>query len=195
MRSALTLPIRQPSRYRSTMHRRHLLLFCTLVVPACRTGARVAQESPAGTVVMRSASGASLGTLRLDQTGDGVRVRGTLTGLAPGVHGIHFHTVGRCDPPGFASAGPHFNPTNSLHGLQNPLGPHAGDLPNITVNVAGQAVVDLTTTRATFDPASPRGLVGGDGTALIVHADPDDQHTDPSGNSGARIACGVVRRD
>ena len=143
---------------------------------------------------MRSPSGASHGTLRLEQSGRGTRLRGSLTGLPPGVHGIHFHQVGRCDPPDFASAGPHFNPTNALHGLQNPLGPHAGDLPNITVNAAGEAAVDLVTTRVTPDPSSPRGLFGHDGTALVIHADPDDQHTDPAGNSGDRIACGVVTR-
>jgi Cu-Zn family superoxide dismutase len=130
----------------------------------------------------------------LEQTGGGVRLRGALAGLPPGVHGIHFHGVGRCDPADFASAGPHFNPTNALHGFENPLGPHAGDLPNVTVNSAGQAAVDLTTTRVTADPSSPNGLLGGDGTALVIHADRDDQHTDPAGNSGARIACGVVQR-
>ena len=175
--------------------RRPLLLLCAIapLSASCRTTARVG-DLTAGSVEVRSASGTSHGTLSLEQTGDGVRLRGALARLQPGVHGIHFHQVGRCDAPDFASAGPHFNPTNALHGLQNPLGPHAGDLPNITVNAAGEAAVDLTTTRATADPSSPRGLFGGDGTALVLHADPDDQHTDPAGNSGARIACGVVRR-
>jgi len=172
-----------------------VLSVLALLGTSCRTAPVPTGELTVGSAALRSASGTSVGTLRLSQTGDGVRIRGTLTGLQPGVHGIHFHTVGRCDPPSFESAGPHFNPTNALHGLQNPLGPHAGDLPNVTVNAAGEAAVDLSTTRATFDPSTPRGLIGGDGTALIVHADPDDQHTDPSGNSGARIACGVVRRD
>jgi len=175
------------------MHRR-LLLLCALTLGACRSAARAPGESPVGSVVVRSPAGASYGTLRLESTGGGTRLRGALAGLPPGVHGIHFHQVGRCDPPDFASAGPHFNPTNALHGLQNPLGPHAGDLPNITVNAAGEAAVDLVTTRVTSDPSSPRGLVGGDGTALVIHADPDDQFTDPAGNSGARIACGVVTR-
>ena len=172
-----------------------VLSVLALLGASCRTATVPTGELTVGSAALRSASGASVGTLRLSQTGDGVRIRGTLTGLQPGVHGIHFHTVGRCDPPSFETAGPHFNPTNSLHGLQNPLGPHAGDLPNITVNAGGEAAVDLTTTRVTFEPGAPHGLVGGDGTALIVHADRDDQFSDPSGNSGARIACGIVTRE
>jgi len=173
--------------------RQTALLLLALAPIACRTAARTPSDGT-GSAIVRSSAGTSLGTLRLDRAGAGVRVMGTLSGLPPGTHGIHFHDVGRCDPPDFASAGAHLNPTGALHGLENPLGPHAGDLPNLTVNAAGEAVVDLTTARVTLDAEAQRGLFTGDGTAIVVHANADDQRTDPSGNSGDRIACGVVQR-
>jgi Cu-Zn family superoxide dismutase len=143
---------------------------------------------------MRSASGASLGTLALSPSSAGVRITGNLTGLPPGVHGIHLHQVGRCDAPDFSSAGAHLNPAAARHGLENPEGPHAGDLPNVIVDDAGRAVIDLTSPRVTLDNAAPRGVFDADGTAIVVHAAADDQRTDPSGNSGARIACGILER-
>jgi superoxide dismutase, Cu-Zn family len=171
---------------------RGLLLFA-LALSACRSAAR-GGEPPAGAVELRSASGASHGVLRIERDGAGVRVRGTLTGLPPGAHGLHFHQAGRCDPPDFATAGPHLNPTGALHGLQNPLGPHAGDLPNITADASGRAAVDHHSARVATDAGSPGGLFDADGTALVVHAAADDQRSDPAGNSGERIACGVVTR-
>jgi Cu-Zn family superoxide dismutase len=178
----------------TTTHR-IAVLFLTLAPVACQQTARTSVASGgAGSALLRSPTGMSHGTLRLSRTGGGVRVAGTLIGLPPGTHGIHFHQVGRCDPPDFASAGAHLNPTGALHGLENPLGPHAGDLPNLAVNAAGEAVVDLTTARVTLDEERQRGLFAGDGTALVIHGNVDDQRTDPSGNSGDRIACGVVQR-
>jgi Cu-Zn family superoxide dismutase len=176
--------------------RRQLVLLAVAAAPlACRqsvqTAANPAQPAAA---VMRSAAGVSHGTLRLERTGTGVRIAGTLTGLPAGPHGIHFHQVGRCEAPGFTSAGPHLNPVGALHGLENPLGPHSGDLPNVTVGADGRAVVDLVSTRVTLDDTGPADLLAGDGTALVIHANADDQRTDPSGNSGDRIACGVVAR-
>ncbi len=106
------------------------------------------------------------------------------TGLPAGVHGLHLHAVGRCDAPDFTSAGPHWNPTNREHGSENPAGPHLGDLPNLTVGPDGRGGVTL---------AVPPGLLDGDGAALVIHAEPDDYRTDPSGNSGARIACAVLK--
>jgi superoxide dismutase, Cu-Zn family len=150
--------------------------------------------SPVGVAVMRSASGVSHGTLRLERNGGAVRIAGALTGLSPGSHGIHFHEVGRCDGPNFASAGAHLNPAGALHGLENPLGPHTGDLPNLTASPNGQAAVDVVSARVTLDSGSAADLFAGDGTALVIHARPDDQRSDPSGNSGDRIACGVVAR-
>jgi Cu-Zn family superoxide dismutase len=143
---------------------------------------------------MRSTSGASLGRLTLNPAGAGVRIAGTLTGVPSGPHGIHFHQVGLCERPDFESASAHVNPTNALHGLENPLGPHAGDLPNISANAAGQVVIDLTSMRVSFDAGLPGWLFDADGTALVIHQNADDQRSDPTGNSGARIACGVIER-
>ncbi|HEV7589195.1 MAG TPA: superoxide dismutase family protein [Longimicrobium sp.] len=136
-----------------------------------------------------SAQGQPLGSAQLRDSVGGVVVHAQITGLKPGNHGFHVHTVGRCDPPAFESAGPHWNPTNKQHGRQNPAGWHAGDLANLGAAAEGVAQVDQTIEGATI-----RDLLEGDGSALVVHADPDDNKTDPSGNSGARIACGVIHR-
>ena len=124
----------------------------------------------------QSAGGASL-------SGNSLTIEAS--GLAPGAHGLHLHAVGRCDPPDFASAGPHWNPANRKHGSENPEGPHMGDLPNLMVAADGHATLTLTV---------PPDLVDEDGAALIIHAAPDDYRTDPSGNSGARIACAAFTR-
>jgi Cu-Zn family superoxide dismutase len=102
--------------------------------------------------------------------------------------------VGRCDAPDFATAGAHHNPAGRKHGLENPQGPHAGDLPNIVVNANEEAVVDLALVRPSSETSALAGLLDADGAAIVIHATADDQRTDPSGNSGARIACGVLAR-
>lgn len=114
-----------------------------------------------------------------------------LVGLPPGAHGIHFHAVGRCDGD-FTTAGAHYNPGARKHGLNAADGPHAGDAPNLTVGADGRARARFTTDRVTLTGGAST-LADVDGTALVIHATADDQVTDPSGNSGARIACGVVR--
>ena len=121
-----------------------------------------------------------------------VRVRVTVRGFAPGTYGVHLHQVGRCEGPAFESAGPHFNPAGRHHGRLNPQGPHLGDLPNLVVsaNGAGRIDFELQVPAATETGANP--LLDADGTAVVIHATADDERTDPSGNSGARIACGVL---
>ncbi len=108
-------------------------------------------------------------------------------GLPPGVHGVHIHTIGQCVGPDFASAGGHWNPSNHQHGKDNPVGAHAGDLPNIIVGKNGRSRLKIW-----FD-GDLRALMDQDGAALVIHANPDDYKTDPSGASGARIACGVFK--
>ena len=142
---------------------------------------------------MRLADGAPIGTLRLTQVNGGIRVTGLLTGIAPGQHGIHVHDVGRCDAPSFESAGAHFNPLGMEHGLENPKGPHAGDAPNITADAQSGVPVNILMTHASLTPGRSN-ILDGNGAAIVVHAKPDDQQTHPSGNSGDRIACGVVAR-
>jgi Cu-Zn family superoxide dismutase len=133
-------------------------------------------------------SGQSIGTVRAWQTAGGVSFRISASGLPHGLHGLHVHAVGRCDPPDFKSAGAHWNPAGRQHGMNNPAGPHAGDLPN--VEVAANGVLNATVTLA---GASMANLLDADGAALVIHASPDDYKTDPSGNSGARIACAVIQ--
>jgi superoxide dismutase, Cu-Zn family len=165
------------------------------VLSSCRPQVQVGSGAmPTARATVRNAAGRTLGVLLLEPSATAVHVTGTLTGLPAGMHGIHLHAVGKCDPPDFATAGAHFNPAGKHHGLENPEGPHAGDLPNITVNPNGEAVVDLTTPRVSLMATPPNGIFDNDGTAVVIHASPDDQRTDPSGNSGARIACGVVER-
>jgi Cu/Zn superoxide dismutase len=129
--------------------------------------------------------------LRLLKNPGGVKVTATVTGLAgnAGEHGIHIHAVGQCTPD-FSAAGGHFNPTNAQHGLNNPAGPHGGDGPNLQL-ADGSATYEVVNDRVTLG-SGPNSLFDADGSALVVHAGPDDQVTDPSGNSGDRIACGVI---
>lgn len=140
---------------------------------------------------LRSANGAPAGTVVLVAAGDDVTINVAVIGLPQGTHGLHLHMVGSCDAPGFASAGGHLNPHGLQHGTANPAGSHLGDLPNIVADSygAGTVTATLRDTRAALETA----LFDADGTAIVVHADPDDNRTNPSGNSGARIACGVFR--
>ena len=138
-------------------------------------------------VPLIGSAGQQLGTVGAWQTASAVGMRVQASGLPHGLHGIHVHSVGRCDPPGFTSAGDHWNPTGRRHGLQNPQGPHGGDLPN--VGVAANGVVNEA---VILSGASLAALSDANGSALVIHATADDHVTDPSGNSGARIACAVI---
>jgi Cu/Zn superoxide dismutase len=152
------------------------------------------QTVPPGAVgTFIDVSGAEVGTVTLTPTGDSVAITAELTGMAPGDHGFHFHETGDCDPAtAFESAGSHFNPENLRHGLDNPEGAHAGDLPNVTAAEDGTVSVDLQSQRISLDEGAPGYIFDADGTALVFHAEPDDQVTDPSGNSGDRLACAVL---
>ena len=143
---------------------------------------------------LHDASGQTIGTVRLreGQAGGGVTIDGEFEHLSPGEHGIHLHTVGRCDAPAFTTAGGHFNPTSAKHGLSAPDGPHAGDLAALTADQDGRAKYSQIDPRVTLAAGASNSLFDADGTAIVVHAAADDQRTDPSGNSGARVACGVV---
>jgi Cu-Zn family superoxide dismutase len=147
------------------------------------------------TATLSDSAGRPVGTITLrDAVGEPLSLEGQLRGLSAGTHGIHFHAVGRCDPAGaFASAGGHFNPASRKHGLESGDGPHAGDLPNVVVGPDGTGTLRTTTTRVTLG-AETASLLDADGSAVVVHAGSDDQRTDPAGNSGARVACGVIVR-
>ena len=148
---------------------------------------------PGAGAELLDADGKAIGSASFEAVDGGVRVTMRVTGLKPGAHGFHVHDVGNCTAPDFKLAGGHFNPAGKKHGLANPAGHHGGDLPNLAVGAdgAGQATGILQGT--TLD-AGAASLFHQGGTALVIHADADDGMTDPSGNSGARIACGVVVR-
>jgi Cu-Zn family superoxide dismutase len=175
------------------MTSRFLLLALSAAFLSAGCKSMLGGHTPRATANMRDASGRSVGTLNLEQSSTGVRIVGDLAGLPAGAHGIHFHQTGRCEGPAFTSAGAHFNPFSRKHGLQNPDGPHAGDMPNVVMPAEGSVLVEMLSPRVTLDDATTT-LFDADGTALVIHAAPDDQRTDPSGNSGARIACGVITR-
>lgn len=137
--------------------------------------------------------GNTLGEVELLQMADGVRLIAHVTGLPAGTYAMHLHAVGRCQAPGFTSAGPHFNPEGRQHGRDNPAGAHAGDLPNIDVGAKGTGDLDLMLPGLRLvDGGQP--LLDADGAAVVLHAGPDDYRSDPAGNAGARIACGELKR-
>jgi len=151
------------------------------------------KEPLSAEAALKDRDGKDVGRATLIETGEGLRIAVTGYRLPPGTHGLHIHAVGKCDPPEFTSAGAHLNPANKKHGKLNPEGPHAGDLPNLVVAPSGEAGLEVTTRAVTLGPG-PNSLLGPEGTSLVVHAAPDDEKTDPTGNSGARIACGVITR-
>lgn len=165
--------------------RTSVLAIAITTLSAC---APAVEPTGGAAVPLVNASGQSIGNVRAWQTAGGVSFHIAASGLPHGLHGIHVHSVGRCDPPDFASAGAHWNPAGKQHGLNNPAGPHAGDLPN--VEVAANGVLGAT---VTLPGATMVSLLDADGAALVIHASADDYVTDPSGNSGARIACAVIQ--
>ncbi|MEI0737360.1 superoxide dismutase family protein [Paenibacillus sp. JTLBN-2024] len=137
--------------------------------------------------------GTEVGTAVITQKADAVQIHVEAKNLPPGEHGIHFHENGKCDPPDFTTAGAHFNPQGKQHGFKNPQGFHAGDLLNIRVNDDGSVVADLESKTVTLKKGASNSLLKPGGTTLMIHEKADDYVTDPSRNSGARIACSVIR--
>ncbi|QNQ11732.1 superoxide dismutase family protein [Sphingomonas alpina] len=152
---------------------------------ALETGAPVAGGARA-VATLKTAAGAEVGRVTASEVAGGLRFTIDAKAMPSGTHGAHVHTTGLCEGPDFASAGGHWNPTGMKHGSMNPQGPHEGDLPNLIIGTDGRGTLGITIPGATM-----AGLLDGDGSALVVHAAADDLMTDPSGNSGARIACGV----
>jgi superoxide dismutase, Cu-Zn family len=167
----------------------------SVVVALCLAVVALSISTAAKTTVeLKDAQGKSVGTAVLSsKSGKGVSIRAILHDLPPGVHAFHFHAKAQCDAPDFKSAGPHFNPDGKKHGLENPEGHHAGDMNNFSVNTKGRAKVKVVNKDVNLGDDS-HSLFGNGGTALIIHARPDDMKTDPAGNAGDRIACGVITK-
>ncbi|RPI31223.1 MAG: superoxide dismutase family protein [Hyphomicrobiaceae bacterium] len=140
---------------------------------------------------LRNAEGKEVGSATLTQTPAGVLITLSVKGLPAGEHAFHVHAVGKCEPP-FTTAGGHFNPEKKKHGMMASDGPHAGDMPNLHVPTSGELAVDVLNAAVTLEKGKTNSLFGPEGTALIIHAGKDDYKTDPTGEAGGRIACGLV---
>lgn len=152
-------------------------------------GAAPAQSPSAEASLSPTQGNRATGQVRFTQADDGVRVEARVTGLAPGGHGFHLHEKGDCSAPDATSAGAHFNPTNKAHGQPDKGEHHLGDLPMLDANAKGEASLTTVVKGASISDGD-KGLVG---RAVIVHASPDDYKTQPTGNSGGRVACGVIQ--
>jgi Cu-Zn family superoxide dismutase len=159
------------------------LLYATAALPA------MAQTASAP---LKDAQGKEVGSANLTQTPRGVLINIAVKGLPPGEHAFHVHAVGKCEPP-FTTAGGHFNPDTKKHGLLAADGAHAGDMPNLHIPQSGDLTIEVLNAAITLEKGKPNSVFDADGSALIVHAGSDDNKTDPTGEAGGRIACGVVQ--
>jgi Cu-Zn family superoxide dismutase len=148
-------------------------------------------DAQTASVVMKNGEGKEVGSVNLTQTTQGVLINASLKGLPPGEHAFHVHAVGKCEPP-FTSAGGHFNPTGKKHGMMSPEGQHAGDMPNLHIPQSGDLTVEVLNAAITLEKGKPNSVYDSDGSAIVIHAGSDDYKTDPTGEAGGRIACGVV---
>lgn len=167
-----------------------LVLAATASLLAVVTVPAVAQQTANASLI--NTDGKDAGTAVLTETPHGVLISLSLKGLPAGEHAFHVHAVGKCEPP-FTSAGGHFNPQGKKHGIMAPEGAHAGDMPNLHIPAGGDLSVEVLNAAVTLEKNKPNSMFGPDGTALVVHAGKDDYKTDPTGDAGGRIACGVVK--
>jgi len=176
------------------MHMRNLLLIPALL-GFCAAAALADTAPKAAHANIMNAQGMQIGTAKLKAVKDGVQISVKVAGLSAGDHGIHIHTVGKCEGPAFTTAGGHFNPTSAHHGMNNTMDPHphAGDLPNLKVAANGKGSATVVAKGVTLGDGA-NSLFHDGGTSLVIHAKADDLMSDPSGNSGDRVACGVISK-
>ena len=165
----------------------------SLLLAGCASMSGIAATDNTARAELKNARGQAVGSATFTQVASVVRVVLETQGLPRGAHGVHVHAVGKCDGPDFQTAGTHFNPANRQHGALNPQGAHAGDLPNLEVGGDGKGRLESTTELLSLGSGTT-SIFDSDGAALVIHAAPDDFKTDPTGNSGARIACGVITK-
>jgi superoxide dismutase, Cu-Zn family len=182
------------------MKRYRVLTYCfilTMVLSACSKKETSVQPAVADISMLKvsliNAMGKKIGTAIISPINDGVNIHIEASKLPPGIHGFHIHEVGLCEKPDFKTAGEHLNPFAKHHGFENPQGYHAGDLPNLEVGANGKISADIITKAVTLEKGKPNSLLRTQGASLIIHEKADDNMTDPSGNSGARIVCGVIK--
>jgi Cu-Zn family superoxide dismutase len=165
--------------------------FCSLAVLTMGCLGSLAAEAQTAKASLKDASGKDVGQVQLVQTPHGVLLKLAVKGIPAGEHAFHVHAVGKCEPP-FTSAGPHFNPGGKKHGMEATEGAHAGDMPNLHVPASGELVVEIANPMISLVKGQPTSVFDADGSTIIVHAGADDYKTDPAGNAGDRIACGVI---
>ena len=165
----------------------------TLLVLTAGAAAGPAQFAKGGKAELRDSQGKVVGTAQLKVVNEGVQVSVQVAGIPAGTYAFHIHSVGKCEAPTFESAGTHFNPGGKKHGLMNPDGPHAGDLPNIRVEADGKGNTEVVNTHFTLG-AGTNSVFHPGGSAMVIHEKADDGKTDPAGGAGRRIACGVIEK-
>jgi len=166
-------------------------LLCSLTVLAAGCLVSLSAEAQTAKASLKDAAGKDVGRVELLQTPHGVLIKLSVMGIPAGDHAFHIHAVGKCEPP-FTSAGPHFNPDNKKHGMEAADGAHAGDMPNLHIPPSGELIVEVANPMISLAKGQPNSVFDADGSAIVIHAGADDYKSDPAGNAGDRIACGVI---